>query len=144
MKYLIKASCKDCDFKGNWDEVYNHCKVRKHGGFGSHCWSSHEKARERCNMTLDKNDTIKAVLQASLKEWFEELFDGQEKTDKALISRLFEYYAIDKLPQQIEGDDIEDVIHEVKTKEFVQRLRAFAESMSFFDEQQAKPEVSQE
>lgn len=123
MKYLIKAKCNDCDFSDNYDKVYEHCKKTKHGGYGSHLWSSDESGRNRCNMTLDKTDTIKAILQGSMEDILDNFFDYDKGTYKNIFSYWLDMFAIEKIPYQIEGDDIDDVINSLKNGEIKNNVK---------------------
>lgn len=114
MKYIIKAKCQDCDFEDNYDKVFEHCKKTKHGSYGSEGWASYESGRNRCNMTLDHNDTIKAIIQGSMEDILDNFFNYDKGVYKNIFEYWFDMYAIEKIPSQVEGDDIEDVISSLK------------------------------
>lgn len=134
MKYQIKATCKDCDFKGNFDEVFNHCKKTKHGDYGNPNWSSSESGRNRCNMTLDKNDIVRAIIQPSLKELLDDMLDYNKSTYKNILEYLMDMWACERLPHQIEGHDIDDVIGDFKSSEFTDKLKAMLLSTHWVDD----------
>lgn len=65
-------------------------------------------------MKLNPNDTIKAILRGSMEDILENFFDYDKGTYKNIFAYWLDMYAIEKIPYQIEGDDIDDVIYSLK------------------------------
>lgn len=121
LKLKIKASCIDCSFSGNYDEVYDHCKNEKHGGYGSYVlWG--DSGRNRCNMSLDQDDTVRAIILTSLSDVIEDLFDYDENVYKNFLEFWYDMYACEKISYKIEGDDIYDVITNYPTSKLKQMI----------------------